>query len=164
MNSLVSIIVPVYNAQDYVGKCIASILAQSYTNIELILVNDGSTDKSEDVCRKYARLDERIKIFSQSNGGVSNARNKGLDKASGEYIMFVDADDYIESNMVEVMYKAIKEENVSMSIAGMKVVRKSEKNGEDIREDLPQNYESKDLYVYKGYRKVITSREEYLSA
>ena len=81
MEDLVTIVVPVYNAEAYISKCIESILKQSYKNIELLLVNDGSTDDSENICRKYAREDNRIKIFSKPNAGVSSARNKGIEKA-----------------------------------------------------------------------------------
>ena len=93
----VSIIVPVYKAEQYLHRCIDSILSQSFTDWELILVDDGSPDKSGDICDEYSKKDPRIKVFHKSNGGVSSARNLGLDYAKGQWITFIDADDYIDS-------------------------------------------------------------------
>lgn len=101
MSSLVSVIIPVYNAENYIRKCLDSVLAQTYTNLEIILIDDGSPDNSGKICDEYARRDERIKVIHKENGGVSSARNAGLDVAKGEYIGFVDPDDYIDSEMYE---------------------------------------------------------------
>lgn len=95
MPALISIIVPVYNAKIYLDKCIQSILGQSYPNFELLLINDGSNDGSKEICDKYAKLDKRIKVFHQINKGVSSARNTGLKNAKGDWIAFIDADDWI---------------------------------------------------------------------
>ena len=103
---LVSVIVPVYNTQDYLDKCISALLAQTYENIEIILVNDGSTDESLGVCRKYQSQDSRIVVIDKENGGASSARNVGIKVASGEYIMFVDSDDYVDANYVKEMISA----------------------------------------------------------
>jgi len=92
----VSIIVPVYNAENYLHKCIASILNQNFSDFELILVNDGSKDNGGNICDEYARSDNRIKVIHKENGGVSSARNRGLDEACGKYIMFCDSDDYVK--------------------------------------------------------------------
>lgn len=92
-----SIIIPVYNSESYITQCIDSILTQSFTNFELILVNDGSTDNSDKICDEYALKDCRIRVIHKENGGVSSARNKGLDEAQGEWIMFVDSDDYLSN-------------------------------------------------------------------
>lgn len=100
-----SIIVPVYNKEKFIEACIDSILSQSFKNFELILVNDGSTDTSAVKCRQYATLDSRIVLINQPNGGVSSARNKGLQVATGEYTAFVDSDDTIESDMYEILIK-----------------------------------------------------------
>lgn len=97
----VSVIVPVYNVQPYLDRCIRSILAQTYENWELILINDGSTDDSPRICDRYAQADPRITVIHKPNGGLSSARNAGLDAASGKYICFVDSDDYIEPNLLE---------------------------------------------------------------
>lgn len=99
----VSIIVPVYNAEKYLHRCLDSIVNQTYKNIEIILIDDGSADSSGEICDVYKRMDNRIHVIHQTNQGVSVSRNAGLNKAAGEYILFVDADDYIETNMVEVL-------------------------------------------------------------
>ena len=99
---MVSIIVPVYNAQKWIPHCIESILAQTYTDFELILVDDGSQDNSGAICDEYAQKDTRVRVFHEKNGGVSSARNVGLSVACGEYIYFVDSDDYIAPNLLEV--------------------------------------------------------------
>lgn len=95
-DKLISVIVPAYNVENYIEKCIKSILSQTYKNIELLIINDGSTDKTETICKKYAKEDQRLKLISSSNKGVSAARNIGLNEAKGEYIFFVDSDDWIE--------------------------------------------------------------------
>ena len=102
----VSVIVPVYNAEKYIERCLRSISNQSFQDIEVLVINDGSSDRSLDVAKEYAKSDLRIKIFSQDNQGVSAARNLGIEKASGEYICFVDADDYIESTMIQKLLQA----------------------------------------------------------
>lgn len=99
-DTLVSIIVPVYNAKAYLAECLDHLLSQSYRNIEVLLINDGSTDGSEIICRDYASRDARIKFYSVSNGGVSRARNIGLKHASGEFITFCDADDYLRDEAI----------------------------------------------------------------
>ena len=91
---LISIIVPVYNVEPFISECINSILIQSYKNFELILVNDGSTDNSPTICEQYASKDKRIKVINKANGGLSDARNWGLKFSSGEYVVFLDSDDY----------------------------------------------------------------------
>lgn len=105
----VSLIVPVYNVENYIRKCIESILKQTYTNIEILLIDDGSMDESGKICDEYARIDSKIKVFHTTNNGVSNARNFGIKKANGDYLMFVDADDFIEKEMVEKMIANIKD-------------------------------------------------------
>lgn len=98
MDVKISVIVPVYNVERYLCRCVDSILAQSFTDFELLLVDDGSRDKSGSICDEYAKKDFRVKVFHQENGGVSSARNKGLHYAKGEYITFIDSDDYIEGS------------------------------------------------------------------
>ena len=97
---LISLVVPVYNCEKYVGECIESILSQDYSNIELILVNDGSKDNSKNVIEDYSKKDKRIKIINQENSGVSSARNNGMKISKGKYIGFIDADDYVEKDYV----------------------------------------------------------------
>ena len=108
----ISIIVPVYNVEVYLRECIDSILKQTYTNLEIILVNDGSTDSSLDICKEYKKKHKNIMIVDKKNGGVSDARNAGLDVATGEYIMFSDPDDFYAPNSCEVLYNAIKKTGV----------------------------------------------------
>lgn len=116
MDPIISIIVPIYNVGKYLPKCIESILNQTFKNFELILVNDGSTDNSGVVCDDYAKKDTRIKIIHKSNGGVSSARNAGLYVAKGEYIGFVDPDDYIDKNMYEKLYRLCIDNNSDIAI------------------------------------------------
>lgn len=104
-NSLISVIVPIYNAEQYIRRCVISLLEQTYRNLEIILVNDGSTDNSEDICKQFLRKDKRVKIVSKQNGGVSSARNKGLEESCGEYVAFVDSDDELFLNAIEVLAK-----------------------------------------------------------
>jgi len=111
----ISIIVPIYNTAKYLRRCIESILRQSYRNIEIILVNDGSTDNSPEIIQEYAALDGRIKIISQENRGLSAARNAGIEAARGEYILHTDSDDWIEPDMAELLYNAAKENNADMA-------------------------------------------------
>src|SRR5690606_1264368 len=103
MDNLVSIVIPVYNVGEYLEECLNSVLAQSYSNIEIILVDDGSSDDSLELCFRFASKDRRIKVISQENGGLSVARNKGLDLVEGEFICFVDSDDIIHPDFVEVL-------------------------------------------------------------
>src|SRR5690625_1884386 len=105
MNSKISIIVPVYNAKSSIQKCITSILEQTNKNFELILVNDGSSDNSGEICDNYALKDNRVVVKHKQNQGVSSARNLGLEIATGEYIMFVDSDDWIENRALEILTK-----------------------------------------------------------
>lgn len=110
-NELISIIVPIYNCEKYLSECLESILKQSYIYFELILINDGSNDKSGDICKKYANADKRIIYINQSNSGVSVARKKGIDISNGKYISFIDSDDYIDENYLMNLYKKITESN-----------------------------------------------------
>lgn len=115
---LISIIVPIYNTDKYLEKCINSILNQTYTNIEIILVDDGSTDKSGEICDKYEKNDNRIKVIHKKNGGSSDAKNVGIKISRGEYIGFIDSDDYVEKEMYEFLYNNLDENNCDISISG----------------------------------------------
>ena len=106
---LISIVVPVYNVETYLEECVRSIANQTYNNLEIILVDDGSTDNSGSLCDEMTRIDKRIVVFHKNNGGLSDARNYGIDHASGKYIMFVDSDDIISENIVETLYCLMKD-------------------------------------------------------
>lgn len=118
----ISIIVPIYKVEKYLSKCVESILVQTYTNIEIILVDDGSPDQCGEFCDKYARHDSRIKVIHKENGGLSDARNVGIEAATGTYIAFVDSDDYIHPQMIEKLYEAIYRNNADMSICNFEYV------------------------------------------
>ena len=126
MNSIkVSIIVPVYNVEKYVSRCLDSLISQTLKDIEIIVVNDASTDNSGKICDEYAKKDDRIKVLHQKvNKGQSNARNLALEFAQGEYIVFVDSDDWVKEDMCESMYNAAVESNAKMTIFDYKVVKK----------------------------------------
>lgn len=105
MNDLVSVIVPIYNKEYLIGRCVESLIKQTYTNIEIILVDDGSTDKSLEICQDFQKKDSRIKVYHKDNGGLSDARNYGLAHASGAWIAFVDGDDYVENDYIEILLR-----------------------------------------------------------
>lgn len=123
----VSIIVPVYNAESSIGYCLNSITSQTYTNLEIILVNDGSTDRSLQICKNYEAIDKRIMVIDQKNGGVSHARNTGLLYATGTYVEFVDSDDCIALNMVEKLVESIETYATDLAICGFKIIELTEK-------------------------------------
>lgn len=118
-NILVSIIVPIYNVKDYLEKCINSLCAQTHNNIEIILVDDGSTDGSSDICDEYAKKDKRIRTIHKENGGITSARKAGIGVAHGEYVGFVDGDDWIESNMYEALLEYAIENNSEIVLSDM---------------------------------------------
>ena len=117
----ISVVVPVYNVEKYLEKCIDSIINQTYRNLEIILVDDGSSDKSPQICDLYAQKDERVKVIHKTNGGLSSARNVGIDCATGEYICFFDSDDFVEIDMIETLSKAIMETDYDLCICGYSV-------------------------------------------
>lgn len=123
MNDSVSVIIPVYNPGGALKKCIESLMAQTWENIEIILVNDGSTDGSDSACREFAAADGRIKYVCQENAGVSAARNRGIELACGEYICFVDSDDYVEPDYVRSMAEAMQRWDADIVIQGLKQIQ-----------------------------------------
>ena len=108
-DELISIIVPIYNVEKYLRQCLDSILNQTYQNFECLLINDGSPDNSADICREYVEKDSRFKYFEKENGGLSDARNYGIRQSKGSYITFVDSDDWLEENAVEILMKRAEE-------------------------------------------------------
>jgi len=122
VNNLVSIIIPVYNTGKYLEECMKSVLSQTYKEIEIILIDDGSTDQSPQICDQYQKEYERVKVIHQPNQGLSAARNRGIEQANGKYLMFVDSDDYINVNMVETLYFLLSENNADMSMCSFEYV------------------------------------------
>lgn len=116
VNELISVIVPIYNVEKYIERCVKSIINQTYTNLEIILVDDGSTDDSSDICDQF--IDKRIKVIHKDNGGLGSARNAGLDAASGKYVTFVDGDDEIAGNHIENLYRLIALEKCDTCLCG----------------------------------------------
>lgn len=114
---LISVIVPIYKVETYLINCIKSILTQTYEKLEILLIDDGSPDKCGKICDDFAIKDKRVKVCHRKNGGLSAARNTGIDMASGKYLLFVDSDDYIHSRMIEILYNVLKSEKVKVSIA-----------------------------------------------
>lgn len=142
----VSIIVPVYNVEKYIERCIISLIHQTYRNIEIIFINDGSTDNSKTVCYKFAKLDKRIKVISKQNEGTSASRNLGLKRSKGDYITFVDADDWLEPDAIENMVLLLEEMDVDCvrtttyrnSLINQKADRLSFKEGKYCKSDIPK--------------------------
>ena len=118
MDKLISIVIPVYNVEKYIKECIESVINQTYKNLEIILVNDGSTDLSRTICEEYEKKDNRIKIIDKENGGLADARNKGLEYINGELVTFIDSDDYIKEDMIETLLNNLIKENADVSICG----------------------------------------------
>lgn len=108
MNDLISVIIPVYNVAPYIDRCIKSVLRQTYTNIEILLIDDGSTDGSGQICEQYQKIDERIQVYHKKNGGLSDARNYGIDRATGRYITFIDSDDYITDDCIQYLFSLLQ--------------------------------------------------------
>lgn len=115
---LVSILVPCYNVEKYIGRCLDSLLNQSMDDLEVILINDGSRDETESIAADYAKRDERVRLFSYPNAGISHTRNRALSKARGKYILFVDSDDYVETDMLEVMVSEMEKRNLDVLQCG----------------------------------------------
>ncbi len=136
----ISVIVPIYNVEQYLPKCVDSILNQTYRNLEIILVDDGSTDASPKLCDEYAQKDPRVVVLHKENGGASSSRNAGLDMASGEYIAFVDSDDWLDSNMYTDMMEILLKHDADIVECGYKYIKEngsvivSRENTGEIRE------------------------------
>lgn len=122
MKNLISIIVPVYNAESFIVQTIASLRNQSYENIEILLIDDGSTDNSLDICYKFEKKDPRIQVFHKKNEGVSATRNFGINKSSGKYLMFVDSDDFIDTNTIKLFLNLKEKYNADLTVFGMRRV------------------------------------------
>jgi glycosyltransferase involved in cell wall biosynthesis len=163
-NKLVSVIVPVFNVKPYLESCIDSILSQTYENIEIILVNDGSNDGSELICNKYSEFDDRIKLINKNNGGLSDARNTGIYAAKGDYICFIDSDDYVHPMFVELLLKDLLEKNSDISVCNFYRVDVKGAVEEDkkIKSALFNNIEAmRDILLPNSFCEVMTWNKIY---
>ena len=145
MKPLVSIIVPIFNVEAYISKCIDSILEQTYQTFEILLINDGSTDLSQNICEKLAKSDCRIKLYNKPNGGLSSARNYGLDRTEGKYVIFVDSDDYwIDIQTLEHLVNIAEKTNAD-------IVRGEHKEVDEVGKDIyiPSIVENKDILEHQ---------------
>ncbi|PGO33392.1 hypothetical protein CN984_04700 [Bacillus cereus] len=142
MKPKISIIVPVYNVAEYLEKCVESILNQTFVDFELILVNDGSKDQSGEICDEFAEKDSRIKVIHKKNAGLSVARNTGINAARGEYIGFVDSDDWIDPDMYEALYESCELSRSEISIIGMREVSEE---GKTLMEYIPVHVNLKEI-------------------
>lgn len=153
---LISIVIPVYNVKRYLNECINSVLKQSYNNLEIILVDDGSTDGSSEICNRYQNKDNRIVVIHQSNQGLSAARNKGISIAKGKYVTFIDSDDYVAKELIEYLYSAVNKVKsrisvcdyvqVEESVASDSIIEKYRNNEELKIEHIEGNIAIKEVY------------------
>lgn len=142
---LISVIVPIYNVEKYLNRCVDSIIKQSYTNLEIILVEDGSPDSCYLLCDQLAEKDRRIKVIHQENKGLSGARNAGLDIATGDYIVFIDSDDFVQDNFVEKLYTGLIRNNVDICQCGI----------QNVADELDVHYETKNKWKVKTGKEVL---------
>ncbi|MDA3042879.1 MULTISPECIES: glycosyltransferase [unclassified Campylobacter] len=171
-NLLISVIIPVYNVENFLHDCLNSVISQTYTNLEIILVDDGSTDKSGEICDEFATQDNRIKVIHKQNGGLSSARNAGLDIARGRYVSFVDSDDIIDQDFIKILFDLVNKYNTAIAMCGYKNFTKKEQIEEilqsnlKISKDEKLNQESifeknlnRDLFFGIGIWKALYSKE-----
>lgn len=151
MQRRVSVIIPVYNIEEYLPRCIESIIGQTYTDWEIILVDDGSTDRSGEICDEYANSDDRIKSFHKANGGVSSARNEGLSQACGEYICFIDGDDWISNCMFEYLVRDIEDDGSDMSMCRIKLMDSFVDEAADDYESIKKYTQDSQQYLVDNF-------------
>lgn len=154
MNDLISIIVPVYNVEKYINKCLQSILNQTYSNLEIILIDDGSTDKSGEICEQYAQKDNRIAVIHKKNGGLSDARNYGIRNATGTWILFVDSDDFIRADSCELLLETAKKSCADIVIGSEKKFIDENKIGDLYKHGQEYNMDSEEAIAKYFYRKI----------
>ena len=144
MNDLITIVVPIYNVEKYIDNCIQTIINQTYKKLQIILVDDGSTDNCPKICDKYKAQDDRIEVIHKKNGGLSDARNAGIEKAKGKFVCFIDSDDFISYEYIEKLYKLIIKNNADISVSNFKRVQ--EFNEEYLKEEKEKSTEE----IYNG--------------
>ena len=160
-NPLISVIIPVYNVEKYLRQCLDSVLNQTYTNYEVIMVDDGSTDSSYDICLEYSRKDDRFKAFHKENGGASTARNLGLKELNGEYLFFLDSDDWLEPNTLELMINTAIDENADLTFCEAQAINELSNN------KINGYYEYRDYYstdeAYSIMLKMMNRKEFHVA-
>ena len=124
---MISVIVPVYNVEDYLDKCVQSIMAQTYRGFELILVDDGSPDRCPEMCDAYSKMDYRVSVIRKANGGLSDARNAGVDRAKGEYVTFIDGDDFVSHDYLETLWNLLTKYNADIAVTGICIFYENKK-------------------------------------
>lgn len=153
---MISIIIPIYNVEKYLNKCIDSILNQTYSDLEIILVDDGSTDKSSEICEYYKEIDNRIRVIHKKNGGLSEARNVGIDIAKGEYIAFLDSDDWADENLYKRLYQLSQKYSSDISMCSFKWVQNEKEVLNKIDEEIVySNLEALNKIYDKNYTNII---------
>lgn len=164
MKPLVSIVVPVYNVKDYVFKCLESLVGQSYEQIEIIVVDDGSTDESGEICDEFAHNERKVKVFHKKNGGLSSARNYGIKKAKGEYVCLVDSDDWVKKDFVTEMMEVAGKEDADVVVCGYNDLAPEQKvlSGEKATVKLLIGQENMEIIAWnKMYRRILFNEVLY---
>lgn len=158
MEALVSFIIPVYNVEKYLGRCVNSVIAQSYKNMEIILVDDGSTDSSGQICDHWAKEDSRIKVIHKKNGGLADARNAGIDIAKGELITFLDSDDSVERTYVEYMHRIMQDTHSDIACCNINVIKEGETKKEINKDkEIKLKFQNSEAIEYMLYDKYLTN-------
>lgn len=164
-NPLISVIIPIYKVEKYLKKCVDSVLGQSYKNLEIILVDDGSPDSCPKICDEYSIMDDRIKVIHKKNGGLSDARNAGLDASIGEYIVFVDSDDFIDSKMIESLFEAAVDSDADLVICDYSFVDETgmiQKNYPSLKEEIIDSQTALNyIYQSSGVRYIVAWNKLY---
>jgi glycosyltransferase involved in cell wall biosynthesis len=145
MNELISVIIPVYKVEKYIKRCVDSVREQSYSNLEIILVDDESPDQCPEICDDYSQIDQRIKVIHQKNAGLSGARNAGIEIAKGEYMAFVDSDDFLAKDFIQVLYQAIIDTNSDLAMCKYEYVKGN---------TLTQCHKTGESFVYSGIQMI----------
>lgn len=154
---LVSVIIPVYNVEKYLARCVDSVLAQTYGNLEVVLVDDGATDNSGELCDRYAREDARVRTVHKGNGGLSDARNAGMQAASGEYYAFVDGDDWIAQDYIAYLCSLMLENHAQISVCGYQKVYEMEENSISSADSSVRVYDAGEGLLHLLYQRGMIS-------
>lgn len=162
MGDKISVIVPIYKVEDYLHRCVDSIINQTYTNLEIILVDDGSPDNCPMICDEYAEKDSRIRVIHKKNGGLSDARNAGLDIATGEYIMFIDSDDFVDIDIMKSMMQNMIDNNVDMVVCNINYVYDDRQVVKYSQADrILDRYEAMEEYLKDGVVQAVAWNKLY---